>query len=55
MRNPLTIQVESNLGALFVSLTALFFIGLIFIAMKNFDSELTVIESDQVQIRNFKQ
>lgn len=55
MRNLFTIQVESYLGAIFISLTALFFIGLIFIAMKNFDSELTVIQSDQAQIRNIKQ
>lgn len=51
MRNVLTIQIESYMGAIFIFLLALFFIGLMFIAMKNFDSELTIIESDQVQIR----
>jgi len=50
MRNPLTIQIESYLGAVFISLWALFFIGLMFIAMKNFDSELSVIQSEQARV-----
>lgn len=32
-------------------LFAAFFIGLIFIAMKNFDSDLTIITSEQTQIK----
>jgi len=54
MRNFLTIEIESYLGAIFISLFALFFIGLMFIAMKNFDSDLIVINSDQAQIRTIK-
>lgn len=54
MRNPLTIQVESYLGAVFIVLFALFFIGLIFVSMKNFNSDLTVLNSDQAQIRTIK-
>jgi len=54
MRNLLTVQIESYLGAIFISLFALFFIGLMFIAMKNFDSDLIVINSDQAQIRTIK-
>ena len=54
MKNFLTTEIESYLGAIFISLFALFFIGLIFIAMKNFNSDLTVINSDQAQLRNLK-
>ena len=54
MRNFLTIEVESYLGAVFLSLFALFSIGLIFIAMKNFDSDLTVINAEQAQLRTLK-
>jgi len=51
MRNFLTIEIESYVGAIFIGLLAVFFIGLIFIAMKNFDSEVTIITSEQVQVK----
>lgn len=54
MRNILTVQIESYVGAIFISLLAAFFIGLIFIAMKNFSSDLTVINAEQAQIRRIK-
>lgn len=54
MRNFLTIQIESYMGAIFISFLALFFIGLIFIAMKNFNSDLTIINAEQIRVRNLK-
>jgi len=42
------------MGAVFVFLFGLFLIGLIFIAMKNFDSDLTVINAEQAQLRTLK-
>ena len=49
--NPLTTQVESRLGAAYISLMALFFIGLIFIALKNFNSDVVLLEADQTRIK----
>ncbi|OGN02832.1 MAG: hypothetical protein A2651_01590 [Candidatus Yanofskybacteria bacterium RIFCSPHIGHO2_01_FULL_42_12] len=51
MRNFLTIEVESYTGGIFMSLLAVFFIGFIFIAMKNLDSDVAVINSEQVQVK----
>lgn len=51
MDNPLTTQVESRLGAAYITLLALFFIGLIFIALKNFNSDVLVLEADQAQVK----
>ena len=43
MRNPLTFQIESSLGAVFISLLSLFFIGLLFISIKNFGNDVDVL------------
>lgn len=51
MRNFLTIEIESYVGAIFVTLLAVFFIGIMFVMLKNFDSDITVITSEQVQVR----
>jgi len=51
MRNFLTIEIESYMGAIFIGLLAAFFVGLIFISMKNLDSEVTIITSEQVQVK----
>ncbi len=51
MKNFLTIQVESYLGAIFISLLSAFFIGLLFISVKNFGSDITIISSDQTQVK----
>lgn len=56
MRNPLTMQVESYVGAIFIALLSAFFVGLMFITMKNFDSDLALMDSQQLKIeinRNF--
>jgi hypothetical protein len=49
--NPLTIQVESKLGALFISLFAAFMIGFLFIVIKNFNSDAIAMDSSQTQIK----
>jgi len=51
MSNPLTIQVESRLGAVYISLLAIFFIGLFFIALKNFNSDSIILNSQSSQIK----
>lgn len=43
MKNPLTLRTESSLGAVFISLLSLFFIGLIFISIKNFNSDIDIM------------
>lgn len=51
MRNPLTIHIESYLGSIFISLLAAFFVGLMFIAMKNFDSDINSLNAVQTKLR----
>lgn len=51
MSNPLTVQVESRLGAAYISLLGLFFVGLIFIALKNFNSDSIILDSQTVQVK----
>ncbi len=51
MSNPLTVQVESRLGAVYISLLGLFFVGLIFIALKNFNSDVIILDSQTVQVK----
>ena len=49
--NPLTAQIESRLGAFYVSLLSFFFVGLIFIALKNFESDSIVLDSQNAQVK----
>lgn len=49
--NPLTVQVESRLGILYISLLGMFFVGLIFIALKNFNSDLAILDSQTAQVK----
>ncbi len=49
--SPLTVQVESRLGAFYISLLGLFFVGLIFIALKNFNSDSIVLDSQSAQVK----
>ncbi|OGN13425.1 MAG: hypothetical protein A3J47_01570 [Candidatus Yanofskybacteria bacterium RIFCSPHIGHO2_02_FULL_43_22] len=51
MRNLLTIEIESYVGAIFISLLAVFFIGFMFTSIKNFNSDVTIITSEQVQVK----
>lgn len=50
--NLITNQVESRLGAFYVSVFALFMIGLIFIALKNFNSDNIILDSGEVRVKN---
>lgn len=49
--NPLTTQIESRLGATYISLLTLFFVGLIFIALKNFNSDSIVLGAQSTQVK----
>lgn len=49
--DPLTTQVESRLGAAYITLLSLFFVGLIFIALENFSSDVMVLEASQTRIK----
>ena len=51
MINPLTQQVESRLGAVYISLLGLFFVGLIFIALENFNSDSIILDSQIAQVK----
>lgn len=44
-------QVESYLGAIFICIFTAFFIGLLFIAMKNYNSDMSILNSEQARIR----
>lgn len=44
-------QVESRLGAAYITLLSLFFIGLMFIALKNFNSDTIILESDSTRVK----
>ena len=49
--NPLTTQVESRLGVAYIVLLTLFFVGLIFIALKNLNSDSIVLDSQTAQVK----
>lgn len=49
--NPLTTQVESRLGAVYIVLLTAFFVGLIFIALKNFNSDTIALDSQTAQVK----
>jgi len=51
VRNFLTIEIESYMGAIFIGLLAIFFIGFIFVAMKNLDSDIAIIASDHIEVK----
>jgi len=51
MINPLTVQIESRLGAAYITLLSLFFVGLMFIALKNFSSDAVILESDSTRVK----
>lgn len=66
MKNPITFRVESSLGAVFISLLSFFFIGLLFISIKSYETELDIMiatatnnkvgrfsESEKVLIRDW--
>ncbi len=51
MSNALTMQVESKMGALFISLFAAFLIGFLFIVIKNYTSDAIAMDANQAQVK----
>ena len=51
MSNPLTIQVESSVGAFYIILLSVFFIGLIFITLNNFNSDSIALNSQASELK----
>ncbi|OGN16548.1 MAG: hypothetical protein A3C88_01925 [Candidatus Yanofskybacteria bacterium RIFCSPHIGHO2_02_FULL_50_12] len=52
MRNPLTIQVESGLGAVFVLLFTGFFVSILFVAIRNFNSDTLALRASETQVKS---
>ena len=52
MTSPLTGQVEMKMGAVFFSLTALFLASVLFIAIKNYDSDQIALDASAVQVKS---
>ena len=51
MKNPITVHVESSLGVVFISLIAFFFIGLMFVAVKNFEADIDIMTATSVSTK----
>ncbi len=45
-------QVESRMGAVFISLMAMFMAGILFIAIKNYDSDQIVLDASATQVKS---
>ena len=52
IKNFLTFKVESILGGIFIVAIAGFFIGYMFISVKNFDTDVSLMNSDGVSVKN---
>lgn len=51
MKNPLSLKVESLLGSIFVLTLSAFFVGLMLIAVKNFNSDNEILGMSNSKIR----
>ncbi len=51
MKNILTLKVESALGAIFISLLSIFLVSIMFIAMKNFESDDDIANASRSTIK----
>ena len=51
MRNPLTFQIESWVGSVIVLIFSAFLIGVVVIAVKNFDSDAEVLFSTSTKLK----
>lgn len=51
MHNFLTTQIESYMGAIFISLLTVFFVSLMFVAKAHFNSDIALINAQQVQVK----
>jgi hypothetical protein len=52
MTNPLTMQVESRIGAVFIGLLALFLAGVLYIAIQNYGSDQIALDASVTQIKS---
>lgn len=52
MRNPLTLHIESWLGSVFIIALSVFFVGLLFIAIKNFDSDNKILNASGTKVKS---
>lgn len=52
LRNPLTLHIESWLGSVFIIALSLFFVGLLFIAVKNFDSDNRILNANSTKVKS---
>lgn len=52
MRNPFTFRIESSLGAVFVLLLGGFFVSVLFVVMKNFNSDIDILTTEQAQVKS---
>lgn len=48
MRNPFTFQIESYSGAVFMLLVGAFFASFMYIAIKNFDTDIETLDAQHV-------
>ncbi len=51
MKNILTFKVESALGVVFISMLSVFFVSILFIEIKNFNSDSDVFDSTSPSIK----
>ncbi len=50
MKNPLTVTIESSMAAIMVLLFSVFLIGLLLVAVKNFNTETEVLSAQDYNI-----
>lgn len=51
MRNPFTFQIESYSGAFLMFLVGAFFVSFMYIAIKNFDTDIETIDAEHASSR----
>lgn len=52
MTNPLTMQVESRMGAIFIFVLAVFMAGILFVVIKNYDSDQIILDASVTQVKS---
>ncbi len=52
MVNPLTMQVESRIGAAFVALMAIFMGGILFASIQNYNSDQIVLNASATEVKS---
>lgn len=45
-------QVETRMGALFISLAAIFMAGILFVTIKNYDSDQIVLDASTIEVKS---